>query len=72
MSLKPHLYVYMLINGQNRTDFQGGSADELYSSVHNQLFTLPNDTKVYPAHDYKGRCNSTVGEVSLQPSRYSY
>jgi len=34
----------------------------LYESVHSQLFTLPDDTLVYPAHDYKGRTVSTIGE----------
>ena len=33
---------------------------QLYNSVHTQLFTLPNSTTVYPAHDYKGRTSSTV------------
>ena len=51
----------LLIQGCGRTDFQDGDAGTLYSSVHNQLFTLPVETTVYPAHDYKGRFSSTIG-----------
>jgi sulfur dioxygenase len=51
----------LLIQGCGRTDFQGGSAATLYDSVHSQLFTLPPDTVVYPAHDYMGRRSSTIG-----------
>lgn len=51
-----------------RTDFQGGSAETLYQSVHSQLFSLPASTIVYPAHDYKGRFSSTVGaEMDSNP-----
>jgi len=52
----------LLIQGCGRTDFQGGSAEKLYDSVHTQLFTLPDSTIVYPAHDYKGRTSSTIGK----------
>jgi sulfur dioxygenase len=51
----------LLIQGCGRTDFQGGSAETLYDSVQSQLFSLPETTIVYPAHDYKGRTSSTVG-----------
>jgi sulfur dioxygenase len=51
----------LLIQGCGRTDFQGGSAEKLYDSIHTQIFTLPLDCVVYPAHDYKGRTSSTVG-----------
>jgi sulfur dioxygenase len=51
----------LLIQGCGRTDFQGGCASTLYDSIHLQLFTLPSDTIVYPAHDYSGRHNSTIG-----------
>jgi sulfur dioxygenase len=51
----------LLIQGCGRTDFQGGSATTLYESVHSQLFTLPEDCTVYPAHDYMGRVSSTIG-----------
>lgn len=52
----------LLIRGCGRTDFQGGSASTLYEAVHSQLFTLPKSTIVYPAHDYKGRTASSIGE----------
>ncbi|KAL2245577.1 persulfide dioxygenase ETHE1 homolog, mitochondrial [Sesamum indicum] len=52
----------LLIRGCGRTDFQGGSSEQLYKSVHSQIFSLPKDTLVYPAHDYKGFTVSTVGE----------
>lgn len=52
----------LLIRGCGRTDFQQGSARVLYHSVHEQLFSLPDATRVYPGHDYKGRTMSTVGE----------
>ncbi|RYR50412.1 hypothetical protein Ahy_A07g037014 isoform B [Arachis hypogaea] len=48
----------LLIRGCGRTDFQGGSSEQLYKSI----FTLPKDTFIYPAHDYKGFSVSTVGE----------
>jgi sulfur dioxygenase len=52
----------LLIRGCGRTDFQGGDAAQLYNSVHSQIFTLPLDTLLYPAHDYKGQTVTTVGE----------
>ena len=52
----------LLIRGCGRTDFQQGSADVLYHSVTEKLFKLPLDTKVYPAHDYKGNEMSTIEE----------
>jgi sulfur dioxygenase len=52
----------LLIRGCGRTDFQQGSAATLYRSVHEQLFTLADDTLVYPAHDYKGRTATSIGE----------
>jgi glyoxylase-like metal-dependent hydrolase (beta-lactamase superfamily II) len=51
----------LLINGCGRTDFQSGSADALYDSVTNKLFTLPDTTRMWPAHDYKGQSLSTIG-----------
>ncbi|KAJ7960645.1 persulfide dioxygenase ETHE1-like, mitochondrial [Quillaja saponaria] len=59
----------LLIRGCGRTDFQGGSSSQLYKSVHSQIFTLPKDTLIYPAHDYKGFTVSTVGEEVLYNSR---
>ncbi|CEP00610.1 Metallo-beta-lactamase domain-containing protein [Plasmodiophora brassicae] len=52
----------LLIRGCGRTDFQEGDSTRLYESVHKKLFTLPDDTLVYPAHDYKGFTASTIGE----------
>ncbi len=52
----------LLIRGCGRTDFQQGSAETLYYSIHNKLFTLPGETHVYPAHDYNGRTRSTIAE----------
>ncbi|XP_074589956.1 persulfide dioxygenase ETHE1 homolog, mitochondrial [Curcuma longa] len=59
----------LLIHGCGRTDFQGGSSHQLYQSVHSQIFTLPKDTLIYPAHDYKGFSVSTVGEELLYNPR---
>ncbi|ODM92748.1 Persulfide dioxygenase ETHE1, mitochondrial [Orchesella cincta] len=52
----------LLIRGCGRTDFQEGSAETLYNSVKTQIFELPEDYLVYPAHDYKGMTCSSVGE----------
>lgn len=51
----------LLIDGCGRTDFQSGSADALYDSVTTRLFTLPDDTRVWPGHDYKGQAVSSIG-----------
>ncbi len=51
----------LLIRGCGRTDFQQGSSDKLYDSVHQKLFILPDDTIVYPGHDYRGQTASTIG-----------
>jgi sulfur dioxygenase len=59
----------LLINGCGRTDFQGGSAEALYESVMGKLFTLPDETKVWPSHDYNGHSVSTVGWEKLNNSR---
>ncbi|KAL0920921.1 hypothetical protein M5K25_007940 [Dendrobium thyrsiflorum] len=59
----------VLIRGCGRTDFQGGSSLQLYHSVHSQIFTLPKETLIYPAHDYKGFTVSTVGEEMLYNAR---
>lgn len=52
----------LLVRGCGRTDFQQGDSGVLFRSVHEQLFTLPDDTLVYPAHDYKGRTATSIGE----------
>jgi len=51
----------LLIDGCGRTDFQGGDAGALYDSIHAKLFALPDITRVYPAHDYRGNAVSTIG-----------
>lgn len=61
----------LLIRGCGRTDFQQGSAPRLYDSVHEKIFTLPDETLVYPAHDYKGRTVSTVWEEKKWNPRLS-
>lgn len=52
----------LFIRGNGRTDFQDGSAEKLFDSVRKKLFTLPDDTIIYPGHDYHGRVFSTIGE----------
>jgi len=52
----------LLVRGAGRTDFQQGDAAQLFRSIRDQLFTLPEDCVVYPAHDYEGRQLSTIGE----------
>ncbi len=59
----------LLIDGCGRTDFQEGDAATLYDSVHQQLFSLADDTIVYPGHDYRGRLSSTIGQERLHNSR---
>ena len=50
----------LLINGTGRTDFQGGDAKDQYKSIFNGLLKLPEETLVYPAHDYNGKKYSTI------------
>ncbi len=52
----------LLIRGCGRTDFQQGNAGQLFDGIHKKLFTLPDDTFVYPGHDYHGHTVSTIGE----------
>jgi len=59
----------LLIRGCGRTDFQAGDAAELYDSIHNQLFSLPDNTVVYPGHDYRGFHASTIGEEKAHNQR---
>ncbi len=51
----------LLINGCGRTDFQSGSSEDMYHSLTKVLFALPDDTLVWPGHDYQGRTHSTIG-----------
>lgn len=59
----------LLIGGCGRTDFQKGSAEALYDSITGKLFALPEDTLVYPGHDYRGRRVSTIGEEKASNPR---
>ena len=51
----------LLINGTGRTDFQNGSSKDAYNSLFNNLLKLPDETLVYPGHDYNGKFSSTIG-----------
>ncbi len=59
----------LLIDGCGRTDFQNGDARALYHSVRGKLFALPDDTLVYPAHDYKGRRVSSIAQEKKRNPR---
>lgn len=60
----------LFIRGCGRTDFQGGDPGILYDSVMQKLFTLPDETLVYPAHDYRGHSVSTIGEEKAWNPRF--
>lgn len=60
----------LLIRGCGRTDFQSGDAGVLFDSVTQRLFTLPDKTLVYPAHDYRGHTVSTIGEEKHYNPRF--
>jgi glyoxylase-like metal-dependent hydrolase (beta-lactamase superfamily II) len=59
----------LLIDGCGRTDFQNGDAHALYQSVHKKLFTLPEETLVYPGHDYQYRRVSSIGQEKKRNPR---
>ena len=59
----------LLINGTGRTDFQNGNAKDAYNSIFNKLLKLPEETFLYPAHDYKGERVSTIGKEKKQNPR---
>jgi len=52
----------LLINGTGRTDFQGGNSEDSYNSIFNRLLKLPEETFLYPAHDYNGQTVSSIGK----------
>jgi len=52
----------LFVRGTGRTDFQQGSPLKMFDSIKNKLYTLPDETLVYPGHDYNGRMNSTILE----------
>lgn len=62
----------LLIDGCGRTDFQQGSAEQLYDSITDKLFTLPPDTLVYPGHDYQGNTVSTIKQEIAKNARLGH
>ena len=59
----------LLIEGCGRTDFQNGNVEDLYKSITEKLFSLPDDTLVYPAHDYKDRRVSSIAQEKKRNPR---
>ena len=59
----------LFIRGTGRTDFMGGSSEDLYRSLFDQLLTLPDHTVVFPGHDYNGMNQSTIGEEKAHNPR---
>jgi glyoxylase-like metal-dependent hydrolase (beta-lactamase superfamily II)/rhodanese-related sulfurtransferase len=59
----------LLINGCGRTDFQSGSAADMYHSLTQILFALPDATTVWPGHDYQGRTHSSIGHERAHNAR---
>jgi len=59
----------LLIDACGRTDFQSGDAGTLYDSITQKIFTLPDETLVYPGHDYEGRQLSSVGQEKARNPR---
>lgn len=62
----------LLIEGCGRTDFQNGDATTLYHSIHDKLFSLPDDTLVYPSHDYEGRRISSIAQEKTRNPRLGH
>ncbi len=61
----------LLIGGSGRTDLQGGDAGAQFDAVTRLLFALPEDTVVWPAHDYRGRTSSTIGTERRDNPRFA-
>jgi sulfur dioxygenase len=59
----------LLIDGCGRTDFQNGDAAQLYTSITERLYKLPDDTLIYPGHDYQGRFVSTIAQEKARNPR---
>ena len=59
----------LLIDGCGRTDFQGGDAPSLYRAVYEKFFSLPDETLVYPGHDYQQRMVSSIGQEKARNAR---
>ncbi len=60
----------LLIGGSGRTDFPGGDAGAQFDAVTGRLFALPDETAVWPAHDYKGNACSTIGREKRENPRF--
>lgn len=59
----------LLVRSCGRTDFQQGSPERLYHSIQTRIFSLPEETVIWPAHDYKGHTVTTVGEERAHNTR---
>jgi glyoxylase-like metal-dependent hydrolase (beta-lactamase superfamily II) len=59
----------LMIDGCGRTDFQNGDSATLYCSVHDKLFSLSDETLVYPGHDYQQRRVSSIGQEKARNPR---
>jgi len=59
----------LLIEACGRTDFQSGNAGDLYNSIHNKFFSLPDETLVYPGHDYEERFVSSIAQEKARNPR---
>lgn len=59
----------LLIDACGRTDFQSGDAAALYNSIHHKFFSLPDETLVYPCHDYEGRQITSIGQEKRRNPR---
>lgn len=55
----------LLIGGTGRTDFQNGNSGDLYDSLHQKILTLPQNTVIYPGHDYHGKTDTTLAKELL-------
>jgi len=62
----------LLIEACGRTDFQSGDAHALYRSIHEKFFSLPDETLVYPCHDYEGRFVSTIAQEKSRNPRLGH
>lgn len=73
MSLHTGNFVFtgdvLLIGGTGRADFAGGDAGQQYDAITTKLFTLPDETVVFPSHDYRGNLSSTIGREKRQNPR---
>lgn len=52
----------LFVRGTGRTDFQSGSNKKMYQNIHEKIYSLPDNTIIYPGHDYNGHTSSTIGE----------